>query len=321
MVQREPSIDVLLGHFESIAFIRACEEIVIRHYPSNEMKTPVHLAVGAEAIAVGVLSVFSDIEIFGSYRNHHWYLAKTKDGLSFFKELLLKKSAPTGGRAGSMHLMHPQKDVILTSAVVASTLSVAMGSAWARKSQGSKKGTLVFCGDGALEEGTFFETINFCKLKSIPLLFVVEDNALAIHSPKQVRQAFNLKEVCQSFQVPYFEGNGASLSEVIQKSEAAKQSITSGPAVLHLHYHRQLEHVGIGEDYEAGYRNRPSNLEPADPLAITKKELEHLGASTTQIEAALQSASKTAEAAFKSAIDEPLTNSKDAHLKVFAEGT
>lgn len=252
--------------------IRTAEEIIQREYFNDQIKTPVHLCVGAEAIAVGVLSEFSRPAVFGTYRNHHWYLATTDDFDGFWSELYAKEGAPNAGRAGSMHLSCPEKGYILSSAVVSSTIPAAVGYAWARGNMNEQ--TICFFGDGATEEGVFWESLNMACLKKVPVLFVCEDNQLSIHTAKPKRQSYDLAAVLKSFRCPYFYSSSVDVFDVQRTAAQAKSLLQQGPVFLHFGYERLLEHVGVREDYSIGYRTAPKgDLSSYDPIAYLGEQI------------------------------------------------
>ena len=270
--------------YRKMLLIREAEQLIQRHYNSNVMKTPMHLAVGAEAIPCGVLPHFKKRRVFGTYRNHHWYLETTEDLAGFFLELLGKQSAPSQGRAGSMHLCNPDKGMILTSAVVGTTIPIALGDSWAGQRMSQPEQTIVFFGDGATEEGVFWESLNFSKIKNIPLLFVCEDNDLAIHSNKSQRQAYELENVVKVFGIPYYRADACSVENVFEVGKLAAHSLKSGPAFLHLDYFRALEHVGIADDFHFKYRVKPDDISTIkDPVWNCEQKLAGLGYSLESI--------------------------------------
>lgn len=255
-----------------LKLIREAEKAIIREYPNNEIKTPSHLAIGAEAIAVGVTEVFPGAAIFASYRNHHWYLASGGNLNNFFLELYGRENPIADGKAGSMHLNSPETGLIMTSAVVATQFGPAIGHAFAQLYKGIKRTTLCVSGDGALEEGAFCESLNIASLYQLPILFVVEDNELAIHQHKKSRQAFDIEKLAEAYGIDYCRQYAYCVHNVID----AAQAITKFPAILHLDYHRFYEHVGTQEDYNAGYREKPEQLDMYDPLYFAGKEISEI---------------------------------------------
>jgi acetoin:2,6-dichlorophenolindophenol oxidoreductase subunit alpha len=264
--------------------IRFAEQKIQQHYSEDIFKTPVHLSIGAEAMSCGVLPHFPRRRVYGTYRNHHWFIPVTQNLTGFFLEMLGRQDAPAQGRAGSMHLSDPVNGLILTSAIVSSTLPIALGDCWAEQQKTNPAQTIVFFGDGALEEGVFWETLNFSALKKIPLLFVCEDNELAIHSFKKNRQAFDIKKSVESYGVPYFRGNGSDAEDVFQLTAQGLSDLKKGPVFLHLDYLRLFEHVGMAPDFSAGYREKPEGADTHfDPLWNMKHKLQKAGYSAAEL--------------------------------------
>jgi len=147
--------------YKKMCLIRKAEEAIIKNYPSDEMKTPMHMSMGEEAIVVGVCqSLGPKSQTFGTYRSHALYLATSQDTDGFFAEMYGKKTGVVKGKGGSMHLSYPEKGLMATSAVVASTIPAAVGSAYANKYLKNGKIVGIFFGDGAVDEGVFWESLN-----------------------------------------------------------------------------------------------------------------------------------------------------------------
>lgn len=261
------------SRYYKLNLIREVENAIIRNYPTNDIKTPCHLAIGAESIAVGVCESFPESRIYATYRNHHWYVACGGSIKNFFLELYGKQNPIADGKAGSMHLSCPDEGLVLTSAVVASQIGPAVGHAFAMKYKNEPTFTICALGDGALEEGVFFECLNLAKLYNLKILFVIEDNNLAIHQKRENRQAFKIRKIAEAYSIQYVDGFAYDLENVLRKCT----EITKSPAILHLRYHRFKEHVGINEDYKAGYREEPKEPHQVDPVkrfSSPKKEID-----------------------------------------------
>jgi TPP-dependent pyruvate/acetoin dehydrogenase alpha subunit len=271
--------------YRELRLARQCEEKIRELYPSNEIKTPVHLGIGGEAIPVGVCHCAPpESKFFGSYRNHTLFLTLSNDTDGFFAELYGKVTGVGKGKAGSMHLAAPQHGLIATSAVVATTIPVAVGAALSAKYQKKPSLAVVFFGDGAVEEGVFWESLNFACLHELKVLFVCEDNELAIHSPIEGRRGLrSVVDAVKAYNCHVRSGRGDRLVSVIEESHKMIQDIvaTSKPGFLHLKYHRFLEHVGPNEDFDAGYREKPSPEEEKelDPLITFKGDAKKCGCS------------------------------------------
>ncbi len=245
--------------YRSVYLIRRVEEEVARAYPTDKIKSPVHLSIGQEAASVGVCDVLeaSDV-VFGTYRGHAAYLAKGGDLRRMIAELYGKATGCAGGKAGSMHLIDVEHGVMGMSAVVGTTIPHAAGYAYALQLQRSQSVVVCFLGDGATEEGVFYETLNFAALKALPLLFVVENNGYAIHSPIASRQKnTNIAMRAASFGV---EAVRLESDDIWTLRDTAAQAITSlragdGPRLIEVPTYRWREHVGPAEDFGSGYRS------------------------------------------------------------------
>ena len=275
--------------------IRLVEEKIIELYPSDLIQSPVHLSIGQEAVAVGVCANLNlDDWVFINYRGHAFYLAKGGPMPEFFAELMGKKNGQSKGKAGSMHLASPQQGIMGASAVVGSSISHAVGAALVSKIKNENRIFVTNFGDGALEQGVFNESLNFASLYKVPVLFLCEDNNLAVHSPKFERQSFSIEPLVRSYNIPFYEiSEGYDFLKVQQKSKVAIDLVreTNGPVFLKIDTARYKEHVGPGEDFYAGYRKESdiNKWKALDPI-INNKNLfnEFLEKINSEINAALK---------------------------------
>ena len=269
--------------YKSLFLIRSVEEKIRQIYPRNEIKMPTHLAIGEEAIATGVCRALSSADqIFGSYRNHGIYLAKTGETDDFFAELFGKKSGLSKGKAGSMHVMSPEHNVLGTSAIVASMIPVAVGAAFANQYKKNNRLVAVFFGDGAVDEGAFWESINFACLKKLPIIFVCEDNGYAIHSHVSERHSYqSITQVISRFNCHVFESESTDAEIIYKLTKKAIKLLSASPkpVFMHLKYYRYLEHVGINQDFNFGYRPKKEYEKwlKIDPVNLQRKKLVKAG--------------------------------------------
>lgn len=250
--------------YRSLYRIRRVEEEIVRIYPTDKIKSPVHLSIGQEAISVGICEALRyDDAAFGTYRGHAMYLAKGGDLKKMIAELYGKVTGCAKGKGGSMHLIDVRKGVMGTSAVVGTTIPLAVGYAYALKYKKSNSVVVSFFGDGAVDEGVFHESLNFTALKKLPVLFVCENNFYAIHSHYLNRHSSdNIFERVKTY---------GMLSERIEDGdifkiyELAKKYIEKmrkgrGPAFLECFTCRWKEHVGPKDDFHLGYRSEEEVL-------------------------------------------------------------
>jgi pyruvate dehydrogenase E1 component alpha subunit len=173
-------------------------------------------------------------------------------------ELYGKSGGCAAGKGGSMHLIDMAHNILGTSAVVGTTIPVAVGHALAIKRRGQDRAIAAFLGDGATEEGAFYESINFAALKKLPILFVCENNGYAIHQPIEARWAnADLCERVRSFGLPAHRIDNGDVLEIRSAAQSALTRIRAGggPEFLECKTYRWRGHVGPEEDFDAGYRN------------------------------------------------------------------
>ncbi len=259
--------------------IRRVEEAVARLYPSDKIQSPVHLSIGQEAVSVGVCRALSlSDHLYGTYRGHGLYLAKGGDLKKFFAELFGRVAGCAKGRGGSMHLVAPEVGLMGCSAVVASTIPVAVGDALAAKILGSPRVVAAVFGDGAVDEGVFFESVNFAALKQLPVVFVCENNAYAVHSRVADRhRQTELFRYGESLGVPGERCNGNDVFGVLGTMERAVNDVRRGcgPQLVEFMTYRWQEHVGPNTDHAEAYRD-PRDIERArrfDPLNCAEGRL------------------------------------------------
>ena len=275
--------------YKKVFLIRRAEEKIIELYPENDMKVPMHMSMGEEAIVSGVCQALdSEDQVFGTYRSHALYLAKTSETDNFFLEMYGKKSEIANGKNGSMHLCSLDHELLCCSAIVGSTIPVALGAAFANKYTNSGKIVAVFFGDGATDEGSFWESINFACLKQLPILFVFEDNGIAVHTPNKARKGFeSIMKIIAQYNMSVFEESTTDPEIIynIAKNAIETMKANKTPSFVRFSYHRYLEHVGINEDYNAGYRKKEDYKEwyANDPIKLQREKLRFIGVSEKEI--------------------------------------
>jgi TPP-dependent pyruvate/acetoin dehydrogenase alpha subunit len=266
--------------YRSLLRIRRVEEEVARVYPTDVIKSPVHLSIGQESVSVGLCEPLRrEDAAFGTYRSHALYLAKGGDLRAMIAELYGKATGCAKGKGGSMHLIDVAAGVFGSSAVVGTTIPHAVGYAYALKLRREPRVVLCVFGDGATDEGVFYESLNFAALKQLPVLFACENNRYAIHTHQRERQ--HLPEICAraaALGIPSERIDDGDVRRIAARARAAVDAMRrgeSGPVLLECMTYRWKEHVGPGEDYGLGYRDR-SEAEPwmhADQVAKLGAEL------------------------------------------------
>ena len=259
--------------FESMLRIRLVEESIANKYSEQKMRCPTHLSIGQEAIAVGACAnLTSQDQVLSTHRAHAHYLAKGGCLNSMMAEIYGKASGCSKGMGGSMHLIDTSVGFMGSTAIVGNTIPVAVGLALEKKLTRKKSIACVFFGDGATEEGAFYESINFAIIHSLPIIFICENNLYSVYSGLEVRQPVDRKiyKMVRAMGISAQHGNGNDVEEVARKVKHAKTMIlkSGGPQFLEFDTYRWREHCGPNFDNNIGYREESEFLKwkKKDPL-------------------------------------------------------
>ena len=273
-----PKLQVEL--FRSMLRIRLVEEAIAEAYPRQEMRCPVHLSIGQEAVAAGAAAGLAQGDhAMSGHRSHAHYLAKGGDLRAMLAELMGRQDGCCHGRGGSMHLIDRAVGFIGAVPIVGSTIPIAVGLAFADKLRGQTKVTAAFFGEAATEEGVFHESANFASLHRLPVIFVCENNLYSVYSPMSVRQPSH-REVFQQAQghgIPAEQVDGNDPEAVFLSVKKARSRAASGggPTFIEYKTYRWREHCGPGFDNHIGYREEAEFLEwkKKDPLETYRRKL------------------------------------------------
>lgn len=269
-----------LDLYRKLLRIRKVEEEIARIYPTDRIKSPVHLSIGQESASIAVCEALQTEDIvYGTYRGHALYLGRGGSLKRMMAELFGKVGGCARGKGGSMHLIARECGMMGASAVVGTTIANAVGHAFSLRYQGTNAIVASFFGDGATEEGVFAESLNFAVLKKLPVLFICENNQYAIHTHQSKRQGKpGICDRARSHGMPAEKLDANSIWENMERIGASVERIRQGegPAFFEIMTYRWNEHVGPGHDYHLGYRER-SELEPwleADALNQLGKSID-----------------------------------------------
>lgn len=255
--------NLLISLHQELLKVRLTEEILAERYKQQEMRTPAHFGSGQEAVAVGVCQALRrDDVVYTHHRSHNHFLAKGGSTYELAAELYGRADGCSGGRGGSVHLTAPEVGFIASSAILGETTTVAVGAALAFKMDNLDRIAVTFFGEGAMDEGSFYESINYASIKKLPVLFICENNLYATESPLEIRQApgTDLCERVRSFKVEAKRIDGNDVLEVFQATQTALEKLRAGdgPYFLECMTYRWREHVGPYFDHELNrkYRTR-----------------------------------------------------------------
>lgn len=251
--------------YKAMLKIRMAEETLAARYSEWEMRCPVHLCSGQEAIAAGVcLNLNRQDYVLSNHRSHGHYLAKGGNLKAMFAEIYGKVTGTSRGKGGSQHLTDQNAGFLAATPIVGGVIPVALGVAFASVLKGEKRVTVVFLGDAATEEGVFSESLNFASLKKLPIIFVCENNLYSVYSPLSVRQPKKRRNVAiaRSYGLFSENGNGNNVEDVFFTALKAVRHVRlgKGPAYIEFVTYRFREHCGPNYDNNIGYRDEAEYL-------------------------------------------------------------
>jgi len=262
----------LANLYRTMVRIRFCEESLVEPILKKEVRCPVHLYSGEEAIATGVCAALAEKDyIFGTHRSHGHYLAKGGSMRELIAEIYGKQTGCSRGRGGSMHVCAPDKGVLGAAPIVGGTISLAVGCALASKIKKEKNVTVSFFGDGAAGEGVLYESINFAALKKLPIIFACENNLYSTHMPiKECRPKNNIFEIGTSYGIISFRVDG---NDVLRVYEAAKKAVeicrkNQGPVFIEFMTYRLRGHVGADDSIQGTH----TDIRPKEEIAKWRKK-------------------------------------------------
>ena len=211
-----------------------------------------------------------------------------------------------------MHLIDRSVNFLGSTSIVAGTIPVAVGVAFANKLKKSSGTVVMFFGEAATEEGLFYESANFASLHKLPILFVCENNLYSVYSPLEVRQSSFRKNhlLAESLGVQARGGlDGNDVPTVYEAVQSAMDSIRSavGPVFLEFNTYRWLEHCGPGYDNDIGYRTDEEfqKWKRKDPLEVLEKRIKVLSSGCEDFK-------ETERKKFQSEVSEAISCAKEA---------
>ena len=240
--------------------IRMIEEAIADRYHEGRMRCPTHLSIGQEAVAAmaGILLSDNDLAV-SSHRAHAHYLGVGGDLKAMVAELYGKATGCSGGKGGSMHLVDRNAGFAGSTAIVANTIPVGAGIALAMKIRDTSGICCVFLGDGAVEEGVFYESVSFVALHNLPVVFLCENNFYSVYFPLSVRQpkGRRIHELVQAIGVKGIFDGGIDIETLYATITAAFDEVRSAkhPVFVEVETYRWREHCGPNYDDHLGYRN------------------------------------------------------------------
>lgn len=275
--------DIRYARYLSLLRIRMVEMEIARRYPEQQMRCPVHLSIGQEAIAVGVCAALeADDVVFSTHRSHAHYLAKGGNLDAMVAELHGRASGCCGGRGGSMHIFDERVGMMASVPIVGSNVPLAVGAALTFRQRRASRVAVAFLGDGAVEEGVVHESFNIAATHKLGVIFVVENNLYSVYTRLDQRQpGVDLGRFASANRLNLLAGDGNDIWAVESLMRCAVEHARhgQGPTFLNLHTYRQLEHCGPYEDDHLDYRPKQEveDWRMRCPVLLFERELRRRG--------------------------------------------
>lgn len=252
--------------FEKVALVRSRQHIINELIKKKKIIIPPHMAFGYEANAVAVHSILDKHEkIILTHRNIAYNLAFDLNNFKkFLNEINLKKNGLNQGKNGSMNIVNLPKGIIYTSSILGNNLPVGLGVAINNKViKNNKKITTIVTGDGAMEEGSFSETLIVAKRFNCLLLIILENNDFAMASTiKERRNPINVSNLAQAYNCSFYSLSSRNVIEYSKKLKKIKNQIIklNKPAIVEIHTSMFNRHAGVTPGW------------PSDPMIVSLDE-------------------------------------------------
>ena len=270
--------ELLRDFLREMLLIRRFEEKVEERFRAGELPGFLHVAIGQEAVAVGVCRALEPDDVMAStHRAHGHALAKGTHPNEIMAELYGKVEGCSHGYGGSMHLYDVEKGNLGANAVVGGGLPAVTGAALAFKLRGESRVALAFFGDGATNIGTFHESLNLAQLWQVPAVFVCENNRWAESTPQwQHMPIEDVADRAKAFGMKTLEVDGqdveavhATAAEAIEHTRSGKGPVFVAVDTVRLSGH----YVGDPQVYRP--KDEPRELrEQRDPIELLRAKLE-----------------------------------------------
>ncbi len=316
--------------YKKMLLIRYFEERVSKLRYEGEIYGAVHCCIGQEAVSVGVCSALQKKDrIIGTHRSHGYMLAKGADVNPVMAELFGKKSGTNGGRGGSLHVCDSSVGALGATGIVGSGIPIACGSAVASKYFDEGIVSVVFLGDGASNEGIFYESLNLSSKWELPVVFVVENNGLAVTTKNTDTTAnVDIYKHAESFGMQGQVIKGQDVDEVYSIFQEViervrKQERPELVEVKTYRFHEHAEGKGYLRMKGTGYRDEEylgEVIEKYDPIKLYEKKLIKSGMKESDLFSIRDEQIKIIDDSVRFARESEEPDPKSAFDYVFSEG-
>ncbi len=302
--------------------IRMVESKIAELYPEGKMRCPVHLSIGQEITS----AVFEQIKLpvdtaISTHRAHAHYLAMGGNLPKMIAEIYGKVTGCSKGRGVSIHLIDIEKGFLGSSAIVGNSIPIGVGVGYTKKLSQDGGVSFIFLGDGAVEEGAFYESANFAAVHKLPVVFILENNLYSVYTNLGPRQPAgrSLSTLASVIGLNSAKADDSDFQDVFTQLGVLTEHARSGagPSLIEISTYRKLEHCGPNDDDILGYRPEAETRKFKDlDLVLSLEDLAIKSAQQkNQIVAEIE---KEIESAFNFADSSPFPSYLEATEGVYA---
>jgi pyruvate dehydrogenase E1 component alpha subunit len=318
----DPDLDRRL--YGQMALIRAFEERVDLLYRQGKVRGPAHLALGHEAIAVGVGSALEpgDYSI-GTYRGHHHALVRGAPPGAVLREMLGREGGICAGKGGSMHVTSVEHGYMGSHAIIGAHLPIAVGLAWAGQIRGDGRVTAAFFGDGATNIGAFHEALNLAAIWQLPVIFVCENNGYMEYTPIErvipVARPAADRASAYGLAAVTVDGNDVRAVREVALEAVAAARRGAGPVLVEA---RTYRHSGHSVADPAAYRpaDEVAAWKERDPLIVLRDAAVSRGTDGAELDAVLVRTREQIAALAVEALAAPAPDPASAWTDLWSDG-
>ncbi len=267
--------------------LRQFEKRAYDLFMQNLVKGTSHLSLGMEAVAAGFAAAMRpDDYVFATYRGHAHTLAKGAAMTAVMAELLGRETGILGGKGGSMHLTHAERNMMGSYAIIGAHLCIANGTAWSAQMRGTDQVTVCFFGDGTTNIGAFHEALNMAVVWNLPVVFVCENNLYMEYTPidyiTAVPHPAADRACAYGLENIVVDGNDADAVYLVARAALARAREGGGPALIEATTYRHGGHSRADPGTYRPQEEVEAWLE-RDPIPLYHRRLLRLGVSEAEL--------------------------------------
>lgn len=284
-IARDPfALSALRELYRRMVLVRRLEEALGRAHAQGQIKGPLHRCDGQEAVGIGVTYVLRrDDTVMSTHRGHAHYVGKGADLRRLVAEIMGKATGYGLGRAGHMLIGDASRGLLGGNGIVGGSIPIAVGAALAHRNLRTGRVAVAFFGDGAVNSGSFNESLNMAQLWALPVVFVCENNqyGLTVHLRRHLAHT-RIVDRAHGYGIPGDEIAGNDVERVVAAASRSVERARAGggPSLLVADTYRR---TGFSTSDVGGYQPAEEAAAWPDPIQLTGQRLRERGVSEDEL--------------------------------------